>query len=82
MAEDIQLLRRYAGTRDEQAFAALVEHTIALVYSAALRQLKEVLSPAQIEWLGLFVEEEAASARAGQLQQRLTAEFRKRTSSN
>lgn len=39
MAEDIQLLRQYAETHANEAFAALVERHIALVYSAALRQL-------------------------------------------
>jgi predicted transcriptional regulator len=41
----------------------------------AWEELKSVLSPAQIEWLGLFVEEEAASVRAGQLQAKLTTQF-------
>jgi hypothetical protein len=48
-------------------------------WNVAREQLKGTLSPAQIEWLGLFVEEEAASVRVGHLQARLTAEFRKRS---
>lgn len=39
MAEDTQLLRQYAETRAQDAFAMLVERHISLVYSAALRQL-------------------------------------------
>jgi hypothetical protein len=39
-------------------------------------QLKAILSPAQIERLGLFVEREAVNARYIQLQTQLTAEFR------
>lgn len=35
MAEDLQLLRQYAETRAEHAFAALVERHLSLVYSAA-----------------------------------------------
>ena len=37
-------------------------------------QLKSVISPAQIECLGLFIEEWAAVGRADQLKARLTAE--------
>lgn len=39
MTDEIELLRRYAEDRDEEAFAALVARCISLVYSAALRQL-------------------------------------------
>src|SRR6187549_428261 len=39
MAEDIQLLRRYAENRANDAFAALVQRHISFVYTAARRQL-------------------------------------------
>jgi RNA polymerase sigma factor (sigma-70 family) len=39
MSDDAALLRRYAETRDEPAFAALVERYLGLVYAAALRRL-------------------------------------------
>ena len=39
MSDDAALLRRYAETRDEPAFAALVERHLGLVYAAALRRL-------------------------------------------
>ena len=42
MTTDLELLRRYAQQRPEEAFAALVNRHLDLVYSAALRQ---VLSP-------------------------------------
>jgi RNA polymerase sigma factor (sigma-70 family) len=38
-SNDIELLRRYVFERSEEAFADLVQQRIALVYSAALRQL-------------------------------------------
>jgi hypothetical protein len=44
-------------------------------------QLKGILSTSQIEWLGLFVEEEAASVRVGQRQAQLTAQFRSKSAS-
>src|SRR5262245_38233914 len=37
MTEDVELLRRYAETRSEDAFAELVRRRIGLVYSVALR---------------------------------------------
>lgn len=40
MADDAQLLRRYAETRSEADFAALVERHLALVYHTALRRLE------------------------------------------
>ncbi len=39
MTEDAQLLRRYATTRSEAAFAEFVRRNLPLVYSAALRRL-------------------------------------------
>jgi RNA polymerase sigma factor (sigma-70 family) len=39
MSEDVELLRRYAGERAEDAFAELVNRHLNLVYSAALRQV-------------------------------------------
>ena len=38
MPDDAELLRRYAGNRDEAAFAELVQRHLGLVYHAALRQ--------------------------------------------
>src|SRR5215469_12115253 len=39
--DDLELLREYARTESESAFAAVVERHIGLVYSAALRQLRD-----------------------------------------
>lgn len=39
MPDDATLLHRYATTRDDAAFAEFVQRHVALVYSAALRQL-------------------------------------------
>ena len=39
--EDMTLLRDYAGTQAEPAFATLVERHVGLVYSAALRQVRD-----------------------------------------
>lgn len=40
MSDDAELLRRYAETRSEPAFATLVERHLGLVYAAALRRLE------------------------------------------
>src|SRR5215213_7302147 len=39
--DDILLLRQFAQTRDQSAFATIVSRHINLVYSAALRQLRD-----------------------------------------
>jgi len=47
MTEDADLLRRYAETRAEDAFAELVRRHLNLVYSAALRQVRGDFSLAE-----------------------------------
>src|SRR5215216_3230207 len=39
MIEDVELLRRYAQDRSEEAFTELVRRRVNLVYSVALRQV-------------------------------------------
>lgn len=39
MIEDAELLRRYAGEKSEEAFAALVQRHLGLVYACALRRV-------------------------------------------
>src|ERR1700710_1218378 len=39
--EDMELLRDYALKQSDPAFAAIVDRHVALVYSAALRQLRD-----------------------------------------
>src|SRR4051812_28792901 len=39
--DDILLLRQFADTRDQNAFATIVHRHINLVYSAALRQVRD-----------------------------------------
>lgn len=56
MADDLQLLRRYAELRDEAAFAALAERHVALVYSAALRQLGGAVHRAEDVTQTVFIE--------------------------
>lgn len=63
MEDDIALLRRYAETGDQPAFAALVERRIDLVYSAALRHLDGVAHRAQDVTQAVFTQL-AGNARA------------------
>src|SRR5579859_2746777 len=41
MMDDLNLLKEYARTNSELAFATLVERHLGLVYSAALRQVRD-----------------------------------------
>src|SRR5882724_6687318 len=61
---DHDLLGTYATTRSELAFAGLVERYVALVYSAALRQLGGDAHLAQDVTQGVFID---LARKAGQL---------------
>jgi len=51
MTSDGELLRRYAESDSEDAFAELVRRHLDLVYSAALRQVNGDAPPAQgVAW--------------------------------
>jgi DNA-directed RNA polymerase specialized sigma24 family protein len=39
--DDSQLIQEYAGSRSNDAFKAVIEQYVGLVYSACLRQLKD-----------------------------------------
>src|SRR5947207_8673974 len=41
MIEDMELVRQYARCKSEQAFATLVSRHVNLVYSVALRQVRD-----------------------------------------
>ena len=70
---DQQLLRDYAGSRSEAAFAKLVRRHIDLVYSAALRM---VCDSHQVEDVtqGVFI---ALAKNAAQLADRATTTLKK-----
>ena len=55
-SDDIQLLRRYANERSEEAFAELVRQRIGLVYSTALRQVNMDAHLAQEVTQGVFID--------------------------
>jgi RNA polymerase sigma factor (sigma-70 family) len=48
MTDDMTLLREYAGRNSEEAFAALVSRHVNLVYSVALRQVRDPLMAEEI----------------------------------
>jgi len=48
MTDDMTLLREYAGRNSEEAFAALVSRHVNLVYSVALRQVRDPLMTEEI----------------------------------